>query len=226
MLTEFAAGVQSRLGEAVNLELCFLEIAEPGFAARLEVAAKASEKPLLIFPFFLTNSGHAGEEIPEMAREALQSSARQWRIIDTSGWPSALAGNCERRLKEIGATPEDSIVVSGYGSSNHDDRWVELIQQIQLNTECFSGAAPWFWAPCGHFLPDDRQPLRDAVKRTDGEVAILPLFLGIASYQEKLIPEVISEFEDRHIKFAPTAILPDSGLQDWAAAQIKRELKS
>ena len=46
-------------------QLTFLEIADPLFARGLEEHANHhADRPLWVFPFFLSRSGHAGEEIP------------------------------------------------------------------------------------------------------------------------------------------------------------------
>lgn len=218
-------GVQRLLPPEAQAELSFLEIAPPLFADRLKALA-AGPAPVRVLPFFLSRSGHAGEEIPGMIEEARAKGA-DVEIIPPEGWTEALAANTTKRLLAVGAAPGRPVVVCGYGASHHDQAWRELVRDLQAAGP-FAADAPWEWAPCGHFLPDDRAPLQAAVQRLRDagheRVAVLPLFLGVASYQQKLMPEVMARFPGLRFDFRPDGILPDPNIEAWAANLLRAAL--
>lgn len=100
-----------------------------------------------------------------------------------------------------------------------------MTADIQAATR-FADDAPWGWAACGHFMDDYAEPLRTAIRsardRGARRVAVLPLFLGVSSYQRSLIPSTLAEFGEKVIEFLfqPDAILPDATIERWAAEQI------
>lgn len=207
----------------VQSELTFLEIREPLFESRLkELNDQKDQTELLIFPFFLSRSGHAGEEIPEIIEETLTS--RPHRLIQSQGWTDALARNVDRRLQEYGAASNCPVVISGYGASHHDHLWQEMVVEIQEKSKHSSIKEPWKWAPAGHFFDDYAEPLRVAFRELIAEghriCAVLPLYLAVSSYQEKLIPETAAEFPELKVLTAEDSILPDSNIEDWAADQV------
>ena len=148
-------------------------------------------------------------------------------LIRPTGWIAALAENAQRRLAAYGAPPGCPVVVSGYGAKRHDDQWVAMVEGIQQACPGYN-SVPWEWAPSGHFLADYAEPLRGAIDRLRAaghrRAAILPLYLGISSYQESLIPGVIAEYPDMEFHFQPDGILPDEGVAHWAAGQIQQAM--
>lgn len=216
------AEVRELVGGAADLSLSYLEITAPSYEQRLEELANGPGE-LLIFPFFLTRSGHGGEDVPEGASKVLDGR-RPWRLIETRGWTETLGVNAFRRLIARGVEPETPVIVCGYGASHGDEEWLALVREIQKNAGPFAGDAPWRWAPCGHFLDDYAAPLRAELGALDEgrspAAAVLPLFLARSSYQEKLIPNTIDEFPRLEIVHTADSILPDSGLARWAAEAI------
>lgn len=210
------------VGNAAELSLSYLEITEPLYENRLEELS-GGDGELLIFPFFLTRSGHGGEDVPEGAQKVL-AARRPWRLIETRGWTETLGVNALRRLLARGIQPGTPVIVCGYGASHGDDEWLALVREIQKNAGPFAGDAPWRWAPCGHFLEDYAAPLRGELAALEADRspagAVLPLFLARSSYQEKLIPSAIEEFPNLEIIHTGDSILPDSGLARWAADTI------
>lgn len=214
------AKLLAKSGGAVSSELTFLEIADPLFEARLEVL-KTQQKSLLIFPFFLSQSGHATEDIPKILGEHLEPS--QYTLAKPTGWPSVLAQNLDRRVQQYGATPADPLIISGYGASHHDHLWQEMIQEIQAASTLYHNQPKWHWAPSGHFFDDYTVPLRDClneVAKTHTRCVVFPLYLAVSSYQEKLIPETAAEFPELTVLTAKDSILPDSRVEDWAVEQV------
>lgn len=218
--------VERKSAAAVDMKLTYLEITEPLFEDALAAQAGAPQPgPVLIYPFFLSRSGHAGEEIPEIA-EARLGSHVPWQFLRPEGWPARLGANSERRLAALGATSQDEVVVCGYGASKHDEQWRDLLTAVQAHAGSFAEGRRWRWAPCGHFLPDASEPLRghlrEVTEKPDARLAVLPLFLGVASYQKELIPGVLAEFPQIEALFQPDAILPDPAIEEWAAEAIAR----
>lgn len=214
-------GVCERLCTAVPAPmLSYLEISKPLFADVL-AEIDGSAETIEVLPFFISRSGHAGEEIPEMVSEILKKS--EGRILDARGMARALGENAARRLRELGAQPGEPVVVSGYGASKNNGQWRGLVKSLRQES-CDFAESPWRWAPAGHFLPDSKAPLRqhlsDLSARGVRNAAILPFYLSISSYQEKLIPETIREFPNLKIDFEPTAVLPDPAMEQWAANLI------
>jgi len=214
---------------AARLELSFLEITAPLFLDRLQAIAQQRPEPgappLLIFPFFLSQSFHVGEEIPGMARAALDPAGVAWRIIEPLGWEARLGASARRRLLALGARPEsDAVIVCGYGSSSHNERWLRLLADVQAAAGEYAAGARWLWVPCGHFSKNKRQRLLDALaeaaRQRAARAAILPLFLGVSSYQTEFIPSVIAENRALPALFRPDAVLPDPAIEDWAAGRI------
>ena len=138
------AGVQRHLGADVDAELTFLEIAPPLFEERLRAFIAQETRGVLIFPFFLSRSGHAGDEIPEIAEHA---AAGRYGLVAPEGWEEMLGRNAERRLRAWGATAEDQVIVSGYGASHHDHLWRELLVRVQAGSGLYAAGAEWLWAP-------------------------------------------------------------------------------
>jgi len=152
-------GVVEQMGDAGGaVELAFLEIAEPQLEDRLGDLAKQGG-PVVVVPFFLSRSGHAGDDVPRIAEEKLGGHV-PWRIVSPQGWETVLGRNAARRLLAAGARTGDPVIVSGYGASHHDELWRELIREVQDAAGPFAGGAPWLWAPSGHFLADYGAPLR------------------------------------------------------------------
>ncbi len=226
MQEEWFAGVRDavRSHGATELEpeLAFLEVTEPLFADVLERNAREGE-PVLVFPFFLSRSGHVGDDIPELAEQVLEGRV-PWRITQAEDWADVLARNAERRLAAAGAGTDDPVVVCGYGSSHHEGQWRDLVAGIQERSAVWRNAEPWQWAACGHFLEDAGEPFRRQVAALAAKghrrVAVLPLFLAVASYQEELIPSVMREFPGVEFLYRPDAILPDTALEQWAGGLI------
>ncbi len=213
-------------------ELTFLEITEPSFEERLKVWRETNppgRRCLAVFPFFLSESGHAGDEIPELVTDIL-GPREGWLLVRPADWAGALAANSARRLLASGARPGDEIIVCGYGASKHDDKWCELVEAVSREADPFHDGPQWRWAPCGHFLEDYGAPLRDhlaeiAAANAHARVAILPLFLAVSSYQEELIPGVLREFPGLDVRFTPDSILPDPDISRWAAEAIRTSLR-
>lgn len=218
-------GVRQRLPMEAQMELSFLEIAPPIFADRLRILA-AGPAPVRVLPFFLSQSGHAGEEIPAIIASARAAGA-DVELIAPTGWTDALAANTTARLLARGAQPGCPVVVCGYGASHHDAAWRTLVRDLQAAGP-FANDTPWEWAPCGHFLEDDRAPLHEAIdslhQAGHSRIALLPLFLGVASYQQKLMPEVMARFPGLRFDFRPDGILPDSNIEAWAANLLRAAL--
>lgn len=220
-------------GAPVEPLLTFLEITEPLFEGVLAALARERDPAFFpggelgIFPFFLSRSGHAGEDIPAIASRILHPAGLDWKYLPAEGWAGVLGANAERRLEAAGCMPGDPVVVSGYGSSGDDGEWRGIVAAIQRNAGRFGGGEPWLWAPAGHFLPDAATPLREALEGVcasgGGRAAILPLYLAVSSYQETLIPSVVGEFPSLEVKFTPTAVLPDEDMVDWAARRLAGE---
>lgn len=213
---DWFADFSEKLG-VIAARLSFLEITEPLFA---DVLSEESGREIIIFPFFLSRSGHAGEDIPEIAERVL--GVGQFQILQIEGWEALLGANAARRLKHYGARPGDPVVVSGYGASTHDELWIELVENVRLNAGPY-GDAPWLWAPSGHYLPDAEKPLRDCLAGLR-RAAILPLYLSVSSYQETLIPHVIDQFPGLEIFFQPDSILPDDAIAGWAAGFVTEQV--
>ncbi|CAN5200189.1 hypothetical protein BH09SUM1_BH09SUM1_24470 [soil metagenome] len=215
---EWFAGVTRLLPSNLHAELTFLEISDPLFEARLKELDH--NQRVLILPFFLSHGGHAGEDIPELAQRHLLN----FQLIKAHGLEHALGLNAARRLREMGASAGEAVIVSAYGGSRSQNQWLDLVAGIQTKSGEFSAAPPWLFAPAGHYLEDSAAPLREqlATVRAKGlrRCAILPLYLAVSSYQETLIPSVIAEFPDLQIKFLPSGVLPDPGLEKWAAELI------
>ncbi|MGF1574133.1 MAG: sirohydrochlorin chelatase [Sumerlaeia bacterium] len=217
-------GVNERLlretNGALTSELTFLEIADPLFddcLARL----KNQQKSLLIFPFFLSQSGHATEDIPEILEKHLQPE--QYTLLKPTGWTGVLARNFDRRVLEYGGTPEDPVIISGYGASHHDHLWQQMILDIQACSQLYQDQPNWHWAPSGHFFEDFTVPLRNCLKtvsETHERCVVFPLYLAVSSYQEKLIPETSAEFPKLTVLTAKDSILPDPLVEEWAAGQV------
>ena len=209
----------------LTTELCFLEIAQPLFESRLEFwknHPEVADTSLHVFPFFLSKSGHASEDIPEIIQQAELVSPPG--IIQPSGWPAILAQNAERRLASYGATPEIPVIVSGYGASHHDHLWQELLRDIQASSTVYRDQPKWLWAPSGHFFEDYTVPLRRCLQclkeRRINRCAVLPLYLAVSSYQEQLIPNVSGEFPEIHVHTGVDSILPDPQVVKWGVEQI------
>ena len=119
-LVDWHAGVCELLrGEPVRALLSFLEFSEPLLESELRRLAAAGVHPFVL-PFFLTQSGHASEDVPRIM-EAVPGADIPQRILQPVGWESLLAVNAELRLAAAGAAPETPVIVSGYGASGHDD---------------------------------------------------------------------------------------------------------
>lgn len=225
---QWFAGVRAllearKLGSA-DVRLSFLEITEPLFEDAV-ARAHRDGKPLIVFPFFLSRSGHVAEDIPEAIEQA--AAGADACVLDTSDKNARLGANAARRLRAAGARPGDPVVVSAYGSSGATGEWERLVEEVRTHAGEFA-QAPWVFAPAGHFLEDYGAPLREALVALQAEghqrLAVLPLYLAVSSYQETLIPGVIAEFPDLHIDFQPDAILPDPELEAWAADRIAAAL--
>lgn len=220
---DWFAGTMQRLNHLVGCEvdgrLSFLEITPPLFGDELARAIE-SNTPLLVFPFFLSRSGHAGDEIPALAHDIL-GGAVPWGLVEPVGWEAALGRNAERRLRDAGAAPGDAVIVSGYGASKHDALWRRLVCEVQAHAGVFAGGRSWRWAPAGHFLAEASAPLREHLAEVAASgsrrAAVLPLYIAVSSYQESLIPKVLAEFPQLRVCFRPDAVLPDASVEQWAA---------
>jgi sirohydrochlorin ferrochelatase len=220
-------GVRRELGPlGMQVELTFLEISLPLFEDRLLALAGNLEGPLAIMPLFLAKGGHAGEDVPRIADAVLGRDG--WRLVPPAGWIHHLGDNAARRLRACGTAVGDPVIVSGYGSSHDENDWLDLVRDIQAHAGEYAAGPAWEFAPSGHFLADSAEPLRGALRRVAGQglqnPAILPLYLAVSSYQESLIPQVISEFPGLAIRFEPTAILPDGDLERWGAEVVRAAL--
>ncbi len=226
-LVAWHAGVRELLrGEAVRVLLSFLEFSEPLFESELRRLAASGVHPLVL-PFFLTQSGHASEDVPRIM-ESVRGGGVDQRMIQPAGWEGLLAANAERRLAAAGAAPETPVIVSGYGASGHDDEWGLLIRSMQRASSVYRDRRAWLWAPSGHFLADSRAPLRAAIESLQREggqsAAILSLYLSVSSYQEELVPSVLAEFPGMRFHFNADAVLPDARLERWAAEVILQSI--
>ena len=229
-VNEWFAGFARRLTDlskgGIEARLSFLEITDPLFEDALKEEA-AEKSPLTIFPFFLSRSGHAGDEIPELAEEGLGKRGN-WSVLLPEDWEHILGANAERRLAAYGANPGDPVVVSGYGASRHGHIWEELVDQVHAASGRFRDSE-WLWAPSGHFMEDTSEPLRRSLRalREQGHrrAAVLPLYLSVSSYQMKLIPGVKEEFRGMEILFRPDAILPDPEIEEWAARFVMTSIQ-
>lgn len=215
----------------LRLGLSFLEINDPSFEASLhEFSIRQEHHRLAILPFFLSRSGHAGEEIPEIIEGVRKSIPSRIDVLPPEGWTNALGRNLQRRLSSQGVPAQTPIIISGYGSSGHDDQWVSLITEIKANSGEYGGMTPWEWAPSGHFLEDYEEPLRDALckLREAGHqrVAIFPLYLAQSTYQTDLIPRVIKDYPKLEIYYQPDSILPDPVIVQWGVERIDEWLSS
>ncbi len=213
----------------ITTELCFLEIAPPLFESRLEFWKNHPELTstnLHVFPFFLSKSGHASEDIPEIIEQAELPSPPA--LIQPIGWPTVLAQNAERRLAAYGANPEIPVIISGYGASHHDHLWQELLRDIQACSVVYRDQPKWLWAPSGHFFEDYTVPLRRCLQclkeRRIARCAVLPLYLAVSSYQEQLIPNVSAEFPEIQVLTGMDSILPDPLVVEWGVEQIRLHL--
>ncbi|MEO8376903.1 MAG: CbiX/SirB N-terminal domain-containing protein [Candidatus Sumerlaeota bacterium] len=210
----------------LRVELSFLEITAPLFEDRFRELSLEHEH-LLVLPFFLVQGGHVLKDIPAIADGCLADS-HSYEIIGSDQFSVALGVNAEHRLHVSHATTIDEIIVCGYGSSGSVAHWLQLIVDIRAHAGTFCDQ-PWHWAATGHFLPDSSAPLRSMIEtlRASGKrhLAILPLYLGISSYQNDLIPRVMKEFPDVQFHFMPTSILPDLRIERWAVDAIARALQ-
>jgi sirohydrochlorin ferrochelatase len=202
-------------------ELVFLEITTPLLADRLAELATQPPGRVTVFPFFLVRGGHAGEEVPEIVEHHLAGTGWQATVIEPVGWPAVLGGNAARRLALWGVEPGTPVIVSGYGAKRHEAAWHELVAAIESHAgEWGGGEWPWTFAPSGHYLADPTAPLRAAITphhAAGRRVAILPLYLGVSSYQHQLIPAVLSGFPGLRASFIPDGILPDASIARWVA---------
>jgi sirohydrochlorin ferrochelatase len=223
-MNAFAAGLRNHLGSLeAQVEFTFLELSPPLLADRLKSWRERDEPGLIgILPFFMTHSGHAGDDIPEIADQILGQG--RWYLFEPAGRVEVFAANVRRRLEAYGAVPGDPVIISGYGASHHDDVWRKLVDELQEFSGPFAGDEPWLWAPSGHFLEDCAEPLRAALRsvaeRGLRRAVVMPLYLAVSSYQESLIPSVIAEFPGLEVLFQPDSILPDAQLERWAAERI------
>ncbi len=139
-----------------------------------------------------------------------------------------LADNICHRLESLGAWPHIPVVICGYGASSHGEQWIELIDSIRKECGYDENSPQWKWAPCGHFLPEPKEPLRRALQEFkeagERQVAIIPLFLAISSYQIDLVPFVIAEYPMLEVFYRPDAILPDPGTEKWVVNRIEEWL--
>jgi sirohydrochlorin ferrochelatase len=216
--------------EGINLvmECCWLEVNQPLFEDRLKQIAD-NDEDVTILPFFLTRSDHAGKEIPEMVQTIL-GEKKGVTILAATGWEQVLGANLQRRLYGMKVPAETPVVLSGYGSLTHPEEWTSLIEQLQKNAGVFGKCAAWYWAPAGHYLHDAEQPLREVLnsllENGHQSVAVVPLYLAVSSYQEKLIPRVIDEFPLLKFFYRPDAILPDDDIVEWAVSLLAKAILS
>ncbi len=235
-MQEFATQVEEHLVSSSESEssevykgLCFLEKSKPSLNERVTHLIQDNPKvKFSIIPFFLARGGHVAEDIPEVLETIEGLSDENWDLVETPEWPRVLAGNTERRLKNLSMTPSDQLVVCGYGSSSGDEEWCALISEIWQETALSNTHDNPVFVPCGHFLEDYGEPLRCRLSslQTRGvkRVIILPFFLSMASYQTSLIPGVIREFPELDIVYKETAILPDPVFSEWAVKKITDQI--
>ncbi|MCC5874867.1 MAG: hypothetical protein JJU11_01485 [Candidatus Sumerlaeia bacterium] len=214
-------------GIHADLLFTFLEINEPEFQATLRRFRDGDAPSRLgVFPFFLSRSGHAGEEIPEILEETLGDLPIQAFMTPPTAWVEALRRNVQRRLEEWDAPAGAPVIVSGYGSSGDDTQWVDLINGVRNHAGRYGGDRPWYWAPSGHFLDDYEAPLEAALHEVSAtgarDVIILPLYLSVSSYQRELIPNVIARHQGRiKVHFKPDAILPCREIVEWGVDRVQ-----
>lgn len=215
--------LRKAFGKQVTSELSFLEISPPLFENRLKTwAEKKPSRELFVFPFFLSQSGHAGEEIPEIIEEQYPEAA--FIKVSSEDWASVLANNIERRLQNYGADEKTPVIISGYGSSKHNHNWRKLLKDIQNASSIYRDKPKWSFAPAGHFLNDYHAPLHCQInslkKQGYKSCAIVPLYLSISSYQEKLIPGIIKVHPEMTFHTGCDAVLPDDSIEQWAVDRI------
>jgi len=221
--------LRATFGKQVTSELSFLEITSPLFEDRLKTwAEKNPNRQLFVFPFFLSQSGHAGEEIPEIIEEQYPEVA--FIKVSSEDWASVLAKNIEQRLQSYGADENTPVIISGYGSSKHNHNWRKLLKDIQQASNIYRNKMKWAFAPAGHFLKDYHAPLHCQIKsirkQKHDSCAIVPLYLSISSYQEKLIPGIIEDYPNMTFHTSCDAVLPDEAIEQWAVDRITSTLSS
>ncbi|MCC6546583.1 CbiX/SirB N-terminal domain-containing protein [Candidatus Sumerlaeota bacterium] len=221
---QWFAAVKEKLRSRFNdlvVELGFLEITDPLFESCLREMS-LRHRHVLIFPFFLVRGGHVMKDIPAIASRVVLPG-HEWELLAPACFAEVLGGNAEHRLRVAGAESCSDVIACGYGSASSDAHWLQLVADVRANAGTFHDK-PWHWAATGHYLADNSVPLRAKIEslRSEGKtrLAILPLYLGISSYQTDLIPRVMKDFPEIQFSFAPTAILPDSRIEDWAVDAI------
>ncbi|MCC7391429.1 CbiX/SirB N-terminal domain-containing protein [Candidatus Sumerlaeota bacterium] len=211
----------------VVMELSFLEITEPLFEDQFR-AMSGRHSHVIILPFFLVQGSHVMKDIPDIATRGLAPGGT-YELLRADGFAALLGANAEERLLAGKATPADDVIACGYGSSRSNDHWHQLVADVRDHAGMFRDQS-WHWAATGHYLPDNAAPLRGKIEalRKEGKthLAILPLYLGISSYQTDLIPRIMNEFSDVQFHFSPTSILPDQRLEKWAVEAITQALHS
>lgn len=95
--------VRARVEAGVLVAHAHMELAGPSVVEAVDALVGQGAREIVVHPFFLGNGRHASEDIPRLAREALEPHPQvRWRMTDPLGAHELLAELVLARVGEAG----------------------------------------------------------------------------------------------------------------------------